>query len=424
MGWVAVGNACWDKQATDAAQWTVTDSSATWDETAAQGYTVSFSYSMPSEIMATGASVSLSVTGNDISNGAGIDSRICVFQSSTTFEIKEGGDQCATALAPSPGMSKTASVSFTLLPSSAAGAGVQVPVSISLGDGGNLYYTYRSGSSTGGSSGGSGGAGSGGGSGSSGGSGPGTVTVASISGEVAVRTGNGQWQPLTPGTRLAANQELFTGIDSHVTVTFENGSTMRIGELTQILAGTLQQKGKRNDIEVQLVIGAIKATVKHEISLDTSFKIRTATASAGVRGSAMSVFYDPSSRLEIVGVLSDRAYLQPRGSTKVITIPQGEEVAITPSGVSRLAPIGKADARGGIDAQTAWDLVLAAVGKTSATCGLTSPMTPFGVKPAGATAWQVTIPVAGKVTGPAAWTVNNGKVAPANTAADTITAGC
>jgi hypothetical protein len=255
--------------------------------------------------------------------------------------------------------------------------------------------------------------------------GAGTVKITSISGEVAVRVPGGGWEPVTPGTVLDANEELYTGVDSHAVVTFENGSTMQINELTQIIGGTLQQKGKRRDIEVQLKLGEIKATVQHETTLDTSMRIRRGTATASVRGSTMSVYYDPSSRIEIVGTLSDRAYFQPRRGAKTITIPGGKEIALTPSGVSRLAPIGRADARGGADPEKARGLVMALIERSATACRLTTvPGTNAGVTSAGKAAWLVSLAVQGKVSGTSTWTVTTGKVSAQNAVAKQIAAGC
>lgn len=139
--WVARGQACWDQLVSGSStdDWTVTDSSATRTE---KPYTAAFTYSMPTTITASGASVSLAVTANDVSSTAGISQRVCVFQATSPFTIQQGGDQCATAAATTPGSSKSASTSLTLVGNDAS-PGTQETVSVSIGDGGNLYYTYQ-----------------------------------------------------------------------------------------------------------------------------------------------------------------------------------------------------------------------------------------------------------------------------------------
>jgi hypothetical protein len=67
----------------------------------------------------------------------GVAQRICVLQAYTTFTV-QGGDSCATTSASMA----SASASPKVLPKDAADGTIGY-VWVSLGDGGNLYYTYK-----------------------------------------------------------------------------------------------------------------------------------------------------------------------------------------------------------------------------------------------------------------------------------------
>lgn len=212
----------------------------------------------------------------------------------------------------------------------------------------------------------------------------------------------------------------------HVTLKFSDGSSLKLNELTMLLINKAFITSHLRDIEVQLKIGEIKAQVKHETSLDTSFKIRTAMASAGVRGTAFGVFYDPGSRSMVVSTLTDEVTVTPtRAGAKTTIVPAGKEVEVTPAGTSRLAPLGKADARGGIDHEEAYALTSAAVAPSAKQCGLDTSLVPgsFSIKPT-VGGWLVTVNITGTHRGAATWLVSAGKVTPVNPLAKTIAAGC
>jgi hypothetical protein len=115
-----------------------------------------------------------------------------------------------------------------------------------------------------------------------------TATIESVKGEVAVRQGSAAWQPITAGRALATQDEVFTGVDSEATIRFSDGSAMSLRELTQVLIGTLLKGGGKKQADIQLRVGEIKAQVTKEKAVDTDFSIRTATATASVRGTEIN----------------------------------------------------------------------------------------------------------------------------------------
>ena len=264
---------------------------------------------------------------------------------------------------------------------------------------------------------------------------PGTLVITSASGEISARGPDGKWHAVPPGATLDATQEISTGIDSRIKVSLPDGDTFEVNELTQVLASSLinNTKDGRQTLAVQFKLGEIKAQVKHEIPLDTSLKVSTggrwedqrgnAFGAASVRGSEMDVFYDPSAKVMVVATLQDKSYWQ-RGNVTV-TIPQGKEIAVTPTGVSKLAPIGRAGARGGIDVERAHLLAFGTLDRNANACGLqTAPGTAATAKALGSAGWVVTVPVTGKVSGNSLWRVSAAGADPANTVANRIAAGC
>jgi hypothetical protein len=142
------GRACWDKSG--GSSWDVHEGSATWTQPT---YNAHFTYSVPEEIPASGGSVNLALTANDVSNNSGLSEQVCV-QSPFKLSVNSGSDPCAHAFARTPGSSDSGSKNLTLLPSGVTPAGLCpnsgpgsppecVTLTIELENGGNLYFTYR-----------------------------------------------------------------------------------------------------------------------------------------------------------------------------------------------------------------------------------------------------------------------------------------
>jgi hypothetical protein len=249
-----------------------------------------------------------------------------------------------------------------------------------------------------------------------------TAQVGSLSGTVTVKHADGTSEPLTASTTLKASDELQTGVDSGVVLRFADGAQMPVGEMTQLVVADVLTQGSRQNVTVAIKLGEVSAQLHPTKAYQTDFKVSTPSGTTSVQGSAMRVFYDPASRLEIVATLSDKAYFQ-RGRKK-ITIPHGKEIAITPKGISRLARIGRAGARGGIDAERARAEVIAILDRSAAACATTVPAgTGTTVKPAKG-GWQVTLAVRGKASGAAIWRVTGATVTPITRVSHTLTRGC
>jgi FecR protein len=249
--------------------------------------------------------------------------------------------------------------------------------------------------------------------------------VASVQGEVTVIHADGSVEPVASTTVLGRGDQLATGVDAKVTMTFQDGSRMTLGEMTRMYVADLLVQGSRQNVQVAIKLGEVSAQVNPKKGYQTDFKVSTPSGTTSSRGTVFTVFYDPVAKATIVRTLVHKVVFTPRrrGATAVI-VPAGKEIYVTLSRVSKLAPIGKAGARGGIDIQQAHDLALGFVDRFVSACGLTSPGAGATVKPAGRAAWTVTIPVQGKATGSSTWRVAAGRVSPINALAKQIVAGC
>ena len=252
-----------------------------------------------------------------------------------------------------------------------------------------------------------------------------TAAVASIQGDVTVTRADGSVEPVTSTTVLGQGDRLATGVDAKVTLTFPDGSRMPVGEMTQLYVADLLVQGSRQNVSVAIKLGEVSAQVHPTKAYQTDFKVITPSGTTSTRGTKFTVFYDPVAKVTIVRTLVHRVVFTPRRrGAKAVIVPAGREIAASASRVSKLAPIGKAGARGGVDIQTARDLALAAVDRSVSACGLTSPHAGATVTPAGGAAWTVTIPVQGKVSGSSTWRVAAGRASPSNALATQIVAGC
>ena len=247
---------------------------------------------------------------------------------------------------------------------------------------------------------------------------PGGTQLISQTGEVVVRHGSGPWHSLTSGGRLEEGDEIFTGVDSTATLTLPDGSKVRINELSQILLTTLLRQAKSRHIEIQLKLGEINATVKKEKAVDANFEITTPTATAGVRGTVFSVFYDPGSRTSITSVTEGVVAVRAAAGGPVVNVTTGKAVEVTKS-------VRAVELRGGLDLIGAEHLVLKTIAANKAACGFVTPRTgAFAVKPLGS-GWSVSVnAIGGKAKGWSRWGVTHVGAVPINAAARKIAHGC
>jgi hypothetical protein len=254
---------------------------------------------------------------------------------------------------------------------------------------------------------------------------PVTITAVAIVEDVSVRTGTGPWEDLSAGRTLKAGDEIHTGAESRVVLNFSDGTRVSVPPLSQLKIATLVSRTDRVQIDLLLKIGELNAKVKRQETPRTDFGVRIPSlAHASVRGTAFSVFAD--ARATVVSVTQHAVVVDPKKrGLRTKTVTAGKEVEVTATAISRLAPIGKARARGGINRVTAFHLVERDIDRAADSCGIETPRnaSAFSVKPAAA-GWRVTVNVTGKLRGASSWSVRGGKAKPANGLAKSIAAGC
>ena len=250
--------------------------------------------------------------------------------------------------------------------------------------------------------------------------------VTSIRNEAAFRVNAGDWRPIKAGDEVTQDMELFTGVDSGMTVDMGDGSVFRLDELTQLLVDTIARSETRKDVAVRLVVGRVSAQIKKEQVVDTNFEIQTPTATTSVRGTVFSVFYDPGTKASLVTVSEGAVAVMPkRAGGRELLVSAGREVEVTPSGTSALAPLGKAGARGGVNRFRARALVLDKLDAAARRCRITVARSTAGLRVATARGgWLVRVKVSGRASGTSTWKVRRGKARPRNGIAKRIARRC
>jgi FecR protein len=230
---------------------------------------------------------------------------------------------------------------------------------------------------------------------------------------------------VTSTTVFHRGDRLNTGVDSKVGVTFPDGSKMNIGEMSVVQIADILVQGSRENVSVSLKLGEISNQVNPKKEYQTDFKVETHTSAGAPRGTKFAVFYDPGSQATVTSVTLHSVLVDPTArGLKNVKVTQGKEVEVTRTAVSKVAPIGKANAHGGIDRPKAYQLTMAFLDRYAHACALTAPHPMFTIKPAGSAAWSVTIAVQGKATGASTFRVAAHRVAPVNAVAKQIAGGC
>ncbi|MDX6665467.1 MAG: hypothetical protein QOG68_1673 [Solirubrobacteraceae bacterium] len=252
------------------------------------------------------------------------------------------------------------------------------------------------------------------------------ATVVGVSGEVSVRAaGGGPLRPLKVGAQLTKGDELVTGVDADAQLKFADGTIMKVSEMTELLIADLLVKGSRQAVIVALKLGEVSAQVNPKHAFQTDFKVTTPSGTAGVRGTVLSVFYDPSSKTMIETTREGSVEVDPAGPGLATTVvPAGKEVQVTPKAITALAPIGKAGARGGLNRRDALVRVLEIVTRAKGPCKISTPRTDaFAVKSARG-GWAVAIKLTGRHRGTSQWTVKGRQVVAVNPLAKKLRRGC
>ena len=254
------------------------------------------------------------------------------------------------------------------------------------------------------------------------------------------------WITVRRDTVLQQGDEISIDPDGAATLQFADESTTVVRNTTQLKIASYFTCGGVVKTEILLKMGEIAAKVHKSEATKSDFRIKSPTGTASTRASArhgrgtaranvtsattpvsssFSVFRDPVTNTDIWSVTAGELDIAPSGGRSKIVLHAGQEVQITAKAVSKVAPIGKAGARGGINVAKARDLVMKQIAAKNGPCRLVLPRAgAYSVRPTAA-GWLVSVKAtAGKVKGWSTWNVAGKQVTPLNAAAKKISRNC
>lgn len=115
-----------------------------------------------------------------------------------------------------------------------------------------------------------------------------TGKIMSLTGKAQIFIG-GKWTNAQIGSAVYSESAIQTGYNSKAIVLMRNGAQISLKPNTTISFNQFAQAGKGSSVEVELVNGAVNSFIpKADAGKTNEFKVRSATAVAGVRGSFMT----------------------------------------------------------------------------------------------------------------------------------------
>ncbi len=227
--------------------------------------------------------------------------------------------------------------------------------------------------------------------------------------------------PVEKGTVLKAGDEISCDPDGIAVIAFADNSTVVMRHTTQLKIASFFTEGGVVRTEILLKMGEVAAKVNKSEATKSDFRIKGPSLGS-VRGTIFSVFRDPVGKAEVWSVKQGVVDLQPTGGRTELSLTANQEVEVTPTTVSKIAPIGKAGLRpGSVTRMVARDLVLKQVAKVDERCRL--EVTAYGLKTA-PHGWLVSVKVTGKKHGWGTWRVTGKKAAAQNALAKAVVTGC
>ena len=254
------------------------------------------------------------------------------------------------------------------------------------------------------------------------------VRVVAVEPDVQYHKGGsaaGAWLPVEKDTVLKQGDELTVDPDGRATLAFADNSTVFVKNTTQLKIASFFTDGGVVKTEILLKMGEVAAQVCHSEATKSDFRIKSPTAVASVRGTVFSVFVDPGGKAMVTDVKNGVVTVDPaKRGLHTASVRAGKEIEVTAASISRVAPIGKADVRGGVSRRQAAALVAQVLAKNNGPCKVTTERIPgLAVRPSPG-GWRVSYKVGGALRGTTSWRVVHGHVTAANGLARKIAHGC
>ena len=107
--------------------------------------------------------------------------------------------------------------------------------------------------------------------------------VVSVTGKVEVQTNGSSWKTVKAGDRLTKGSVISTGFKSSAKISIDN-TTVDLGPLTRITVEKLASNDVKDETNLYLDTGKVKAEVKKNSAKKVDFKVSSPVATASVRG--------------------------------------------------------------------------------------------------------------------------------------------
>ncbi len=174
---------------------------------------------------------------------------------------------------------------------------------------------------------------------------------------------------------------------------FADNSTVVLRNTTQLKIASFFTEGGVVRTEILLKMGEVAAKVNKSEATKSDFRIKDPTATASVRGTSFTVFYDPVARDSVVSVRTGVVDVDPaRAGLPTVSVPAGKGVEVTRTTIGKIVPAGQAGVpAGAVSRSKARQLVLAQVARNDERCRI--EVTSFGLRPAGK-GWKVSVRIA------------------------------
>ena len=163
--------------------------------------------------------------------------------------------------------------------------------------------------------------------------------LSDVARKVEISRGGAVWERVTAGTALAAGDRIHTGFKSGVTITFTDGSTVRVGPMSLLEIRDVSRNANGSlRVRLGLRLGDVRAQINRSTGAASDFNVQTPTTTASVRGTIFSVSFDGT---ETVVRVTESSVLVTSNSGASVIVAAGSETHSTATAVSPPVLIGK-----------------------------------------------------------------------------------
>jgi hypothetical protein len=165
------------------------------------------------------------------------------------------------------------------------------------------------------------------------------TTLLELIGDVEVKIGDEEdddWEEAEPGMTLEEIAYISTGFESKVKLQLSDGRVLTIKEMTQIRIAQFYDPELRSATELLLRIGRLNAVVKKasdkKVISETSFKVRTPTATMSVRGTQFDLETDINGvgQIKVADGIVDLTTTDAAGTVTTRSLYAGDTVSFAP----------------------------------------------------------------------------------------------